>query len=110
VPNCRYPILDRVRRPCVVFATGDASRRQQSRRYCDARFEYVAADGHGCWYDVDAAAASGPRLCGNPTEFELPAPELAGLFADADHPVVVDGEFYWSDEAAALLRPSASAT
>ena len=79
-------------------------------RTCEVTYEYVAADGHGCWYDVDAAAASGPRLCGNPTEFELPAAELAGLFADADHPVVVDGEFYWSDEAAALLRPSASAT
>jgi len=72
---------------------------------CEVTYEYVAADSHGCWYDVDAAASK-PRLCGNPTEFEVPATELADLLADADHPVVVDGEFYWSDEAAALLRPS----
>jgi len=26
----------------------------------------------------------------------------------ADHPVVVDGEFYWSDEAATLLEPSSA--
>lgn len=36
--------------------------------------------------------------------------ELKRLNWYADHPVVVDGEFYWSDEAAALLRPGASAT
>nr|WP_272931450.1 hypothetical protein [Halobacterium noricense] len=77
---------------------------------CEVTYEYVAADAHGCWYEVDADAASRPRLCGNSTEFELPAAELAELLAGADHPVVVDGEFYWSDEAAALLRPNAATT
>lgn len=76
---------------------------------CEVTYESVTADGHGCWYDV-AAADSAPRLCGNPTTFEAPAGDLAALFADADHPVVVDGEFYWSDEAAALLRGDSSAT
>jgi len=73
---------------------------------CEVTYEHVAADTHGCWYEVDADVAPAPRLSGNPTEFELPEAELSALLADADHPVVVDGEFYWSDEAARLLGPS----
>ncbi|WP_336038022.1 hypothetical protein [Halobacterium yunchengense] len=77
---------------------------------CEVRYERLSVDDHGCAYAPPVDAVEGPRLCGNPAEFELPADALAGVLEDADHPVIVDGEFYWSDEAAALLadaRPTA---
>lgn len=75
---------------------------------CRVTYEQPAVDAHGGAYDLDVDAADGPRLCGNPASFAMPADELAAVFADADHPVIVDGEFYWSDEAAALLEESVS--
>jgi hypothetical protein len=75
---------------------------------CRVEYDQLAVDGHGCWYDLDVAAADGPKLCGNSTTFRTPAADLADLLSDADHPVIVDGEFFWSDEAASLLRGSVS--
>ncbi|MFB6268859.1 MAG: hypothetical protein ABEH83_02885 [Halobacterium sp.] len=75
---------------------------------CEVSYEHLAADAHGSWYDVDVDGAGAPQLCGNPTEFTMPPADLAGVFDEADHPVIVDGEFYWADEAATLLRADVS--
>lgn len=75
---------------------------------CEVTYEHLDADAHGSVYEVDVDGADGPHFCGNSTAVTMPAAELAGVFADADHPVVVDGEFYWADEAASLLRAEVS--
>ncbi|WP_232702380.1 hypothetical protein [Halobacterium wangiae] len=66
-------------------------------------WEQLSGDGHGGSYDVAADGVDSPRLCGNRTEFAGSAADLAACFDGADHPVIVDGTFYWADEAAALL-------
>jgi hypothetical protein len=66
-------------------------------------WEQLAGDGHGGSYAVAADAENPPRLCGNPTALAASAADLAAWFDGADHPVIVDGEFYWADEAATLL-------
>jgi hypothetical protein len=67
-------------------------------------WEQLAGDGHGGSYDALADGTGASRLCGNPTEFAASAEELAAYFDDVDQPVILDGEFYWADEAAAHLR------
>ena len=75
---------------------------------CEVTYEQPDADAHGSVYEVDVEGVDGPQLCGNPTAFTMPPAALAAVFADADHPVIVDGEFYWADEAASLLRTEVS--
>jgi hypothetical protein len=71
---------------------------------CQVSWEQHAVDAHGDHYDLDVDAAGPPRLAGNETTFTMAPDELAGFLADGDHPVIVDGEFYWADEVASLLR------
>ena len=75
------------------------------------RCEQLAPEDHGAVYQLDHANAGRPRLCGNDAEFTVTPVELAELLDGNELPVIVDGEFYWSDEANALIEsPGAAAS
>ncbi|MFC3476919.1 hypothetical protein [Halobacterium litoreum] len=67
-------------------------------------WRHLAGSGHGDHYELDGGLADRPRLCGNPAEFTASAADAAAFLDGTDQPAVVDGTFYWADEAAATLR------
>jgi hypothetical protein len=71
---------------------------------CRVSWAQHAVNAHGEQYDLDVEVAGPPRLAGNETTFTMAPAELASFLEDGDHPVIVDGEFYWTDEAVAMLR------
>jgi hypothetical protein len=71
---------------------------------CRVSWEQHAVNAHGDQYELDVEAAGPPRLAGNETTFTMAPAELAAFLEDGDHPVIVDGEFYWTDEIVPMLR------
>lgn len=71
---------------------------------CRVSWEQHAVNSHGEQYELAVDAAGPPRLAGNETKFTMAPDELASFLEDSDHPVIVEGEFYWADEVAAILH------
>jgi hypothetical protein len=63
------------------------------------RCEQLAPEGHGSVYRLDHANADRSRLAGNDAEFTARPGELVEFLSGSEQPVIVDGEFLWSDEA-----------
>ena len=62
------------------------------------RYEQLAPEDHGNAYRLECANDGRPRLCGNDAEFTARPAELREFLDGNDLPVIVDGEFQWSDE------------
>ncbi|WP_232685960.1 CHAT domain-containing protein [Halobacterium zhouii] len=74
------------------------------------RCEQLAPEDHGAVYRPEHANAGGPRLSGNDVEFTARPEELTDLLDGAELPVILDGEFHWSDEARAVVGSSPAET
>ncbi|MCF2165241.1 MULTISPECIES: CHAT domain-containing protein [Halobacterium] len=61
---------------------------------------------HGGGTPTPLLAGGNRRLGGNQVTFTASATELARTLPRVDAPVVLDGQFYWADEAAAVVRPA----
>lgn len=61
---------------------------------------------HGGGTPAPLLAGGNRRLGGNQVTFTASATELARTLPRVDAPVVLDGQFYWADEAAAVVRPA----
>ena len=72
------------------------------------RCEQLAPEGHGGVYRLDNA--SQPRLCGNDASFTARPGELVEFLDGNEQPVIVDGEFRWSDELIELVASQGAAS
>ena len=66
-------------------------------------WEHQSLTRHGDGFTTPTPGDGRRRLCGNPSTATTDGARLADALADADAPVVLDGRFYWADEAAAVV-------
>ena len=77
----------------------------EDSRYLLTLDSYSTAE-NGGFYVPHVGDYEYTKLCGNESNFVVDTDELATFLAESEHPVIYDGDLYWSGELHSMLNDS----